>query len=226
MPPLPSVPGVIRVIMAGRYGADNDVVNRWYIRYSGTAPNGAELATWLGTWDAAWLAHLQGDFPTAYGINTWTAEDLSSPTASFASIPSTSAGTRSGTLLPAENALILKRLIGRRYRGGHSRLYLLVGVVGDIASGTVNTWNPSFASGIVSHWGAFIAAGTASPWTGASDLTDVNVSFFQGFTNVLYPSGRYHAVPNRRSSPVVDPVYAYDVNPIFGTQRRRTLQSS
>jgi hypothetical protein len=64
-----------------------------------------------------------------------------------------------------------------------------------------------------------------SPPAGMGVMLPVNVSYFQGFHNFTFPSGRVKAIPTVRPVPVVDLINNFSVNPHVGSQRRRNLQS-
>jgi hypothetical protein len=66
--------------------------------------------------------------------------------------------------------------------------------------------------------------GTNAP-TALTPAFQVNVSYFSGFTNVTFPSGRIRPVPKLRSVPLVDTVTSWSTNPNVASQRRRNLQS-
>jgi len=78
---------------------------------------------------------------------------------------------------------------------------------------------------ILAGYNAFVSAALGHVPVAAAPATEVNVSFFQGFHNVTFPSGRQRAVPTIRVAPVVDTVIAHAVNPKVASQRRRNQQS-
>jgi hypothetical protein len=82
----------------------------------------------------------------------------------------------------------------------------------------------------ITEWKADADAWLAACITGApvavGTVTPVNVSFFSGFTNKTFPSGRTRPVPTPRVTPLIDPIIGSDVNPKVATQRRRNQQST
>lgn len=90
----------------------------------------------------------------------------------------------------------------------------------------VEHWTSAYVAAIATAFGAFIAAAVTTPPTNLGTVTHINVSYFSGFTNKTFPSGRVHPVPNLRSGgPFKDTVQSYGVNAIIASQRRRNGQS-
>lgn len=222
MPPLPSVAKVIRIALRHQWNDNTDVLSRFFLSYTGTAPTVAQLDTYASTVGTAWGTDLKGLAPPAVVLQDVTIEDLTSNTAAVGFASSVVAGTRTGGALSPGDAAIMKYQIGRRYRGGHPRGYWPFGTDSDVGSSSL--WTGAFTASFLGSWNSFVNTIIAGGWTGAGTLAHVNVSYYAGFTNVLYPSGRYRAVPTRRAAPVVDPVVQYSVNPRVGSQRRRNLQ--
>lgn len=225
MPALPNVPKVLKFILKTEdFGGDLAMINRFFMQYSGSAPLVADLLA-LGTAvNAAWAAHLQTLYDANTQYNGVTIEDLTSSTSAAETVPAATIGTRAGGALGAGTAFVIKQLISRRYRGGHPRLYLSVGVTTDLL--TKNDWQVAFANAVQAGWAAFITAVEAAVWAGGVSLSPVNVSYYQGFTNHTFPSGRVRPIPNLRPAPVIDVIAGYLANPKVGSQRRRNLQSA
>lgn len=223
MPALPAVPNVMRVDMKHTLGDDVDVLDRFYLRYAGTAPTTAQLNTFAAGIESAWVTHLQSFAFTDVTLTEVTVTDLSSAFAAVGHATTGHTGTNSGVPLPANAAFIIKFLQDRRYRGGHPKVFLPYLVAESLDS--VQAWLPATVAGLVAAFAAFITDIVTDGWTGSGTIDHVVVSFFQGFTNVLFPSGRYHAKPTPRSSPLVTGVTGYSGNPKVGSQRRRNQQS-
>ena len=224
MPAMPSVPGVVRCTMVYDIGADTNIINGFYVHYTGSAPTGAELVTFGDAIVSAFNAHLAPFYASGRAGPFLECVDLSSPTSAIGTSTTEGTGAESGNDLPAEVAAVAKFHVARRYRGGHPRTYMPFGTATDVASGQL--WESAFTAGLKSALEAFFVDLLTDGWSGAGTLSHVAVSFFEGFTNVLYPSGRYHVRPTVRGTPLVDAITSYDVNPKFGSQRRRSQQSS
>jgi hypothetical protein len=223
MPALPPVNKVVRCVLTLADASDLHTLNRIFISYSGTAPTDAQLAAFANSVGANWGAHLKSSFDTSSLLEIVTCEDLTSNTGATGSANPGILGTRAGVTLSAAAAAVVSFSILRRYRGGHPRSYLAAGVQSDLQ--TKQTWTNGFATGLASAYAAFIVDTIASGWAAAGTLAQVNVSYFSGFTNHTYPSGRTRPIPTPRVTPVVDPILAVRVNTTVGSQRRRNLQS-
>ncbi len=223
MPPLPVVPKVLKLVTHFSGGGDNDILNRWYMSYTGTAPTNGDLDAFCADIDTAMNAHIKPLQAASIDYTGSDAEDLSSPTGAVGISGNGYTGSRSGTGPGVATCFVIKKKIARRYRGGHPRLYLVCGTVADFSD--INTWGTAFGASVVAGWAAVIADLQAVPWSGGGTLDDVNVSYFEGFTNVTRPSGRMDSVPKLRvGGPVVDPITAYTANLQMGSQRRRNQQ--
>lgn len=223
MPPLPNVAKVIRFDLRMTKGSDTQVRDRFFMQYSGPGPTSADLLTLLATFDTAWGTNIQPLQDAATILTAVTATDLTSPSTPQVVRQETRTGTRTGPGLPAAVSPVLRFKINRRYRGSHPRLYLPSGVGTDTS--TSQQWTTTFTAALVTGWTALISALQTSPPTNIGTLSQVSVSYFLGFTNKTFPSGRVRPVPTPRGTPLVDQVVGTTVNPNFGSQRRRNLQS-
>lgn len=223
MPALPSVPKVIRT--AFKWAVENDLVglSRIFLEYSGVAPTAAQLVT------------LADVFMTSFGTNIaeWVSEsnsleavemtDLSSPTSAFgesdvAAVP----GTRTGQALPGATSVLALYGLDRRYRGGHPRSYVPALVSTDMSS--EQTWDSATLADFITAWTTFVESAVGSEWSGGGTITNVNVSFFEGFTPVQNPiTLRYRNVPKIRTVPLIDIIATITANPAPCFQRRRGL---
>lgn len=223
MPALPPVSKVIRVAL--KYTVDavaQELINRFFLAYTGTAPTDVQLGAFAGSIADEFGSHLVGLMSPAYTLSNVKCEDLTSATSAVGEIDATQTGTRSGSAIGIQVAAVLSEEIARRYRGGHPRLYLPFGTLTDLAD--EQAWTTTFALAVPTDWVAFLAAVEGDGWSGAGTLSQVNVSYYEGFTNHTYPSGRVRPVPTLRATPVVDTIVALQLNPLLGTQRRRTGQ--
>lgn len=225
MPALPSVSKVLKTII--KYSsseAAQDILNILFLAYAGTAPTDAQLVTLAGDILTLIGSDLVTMYPSVLSNNEVSLEDLSSDTAATGFNTGTNTGTRSGAPLGAGTALVIGAPIARRYRGGHPRSYLPWGTAADLT--TQDQWGTTEQAAFLAAWVDFIGGLSSLVWSGGVSLTHVNVSYYQGFTPHVYPSGRYRNVPNLRVTPVVDPVIEYVCNPRTASQRRRNQQRS
>lgn len=219
MPALPSVPQVIRLTFTQKQGSDTDIITRLYVHYSGTAPTNGTLVNWLSTMSANWLSNVSPLQAGVVSLQSIAAADLTTPTSAIAVDNTVHTGSRTGTQLPAGNAALINYLVQRRYRGGKPRTYLPAGTSPDVLSG--QTWQVAFVAAVNAGWGAFTGALSTSPPTGTTITGLVNVSYYQGFTVHTGSTGRAHNVSTPRTTPLVDTISGFTVDPEFGTQRRR-----
>ena len=222
MPALPAVSDTVRVSLIGSLAEDSLVVSRFYMRYfTGSPP--ADLDTAATAIAGHWNTDLAAATRSDYTLTQVELEDLTSATSPVGVAVTSHAGTRSGVKLTASASALLRFKVGRRYRGGHPRLYYVGGVQSDTLD--AQTWQTTYLSTLVTAWNTFIAhvVGDLNTAYGASDFAQVNVSFYQGFTNVTYPSGRTYPRPTTRATPVVDDVISVTANPKVASQRRRNL---
>jgi hypothetical protein len=198
---------------------DLDVVNRFFVKYTGTAPSVLDLESFLDAVITAWGTNVSPLQSAAAVLVEALAEDLTSATSAVASQAASAAGTRSGAPLTGAVAAVINHQIARRYRGGHPKTFLFAGIETDIA--TVGTWKPAFLTEVGDAWAAFQAAVEVATWTGATLLQIANVSFYEGFHNFTYPSGRTRPIPTIRVTPLIDVISGLVVRQIIGSQRRR-----
>jgi hypothetical protein len=217
---LPAANKVVRVELIHTYGEDTHVVTRPYFQYAGTAPTGTNLNTWATTIADQWAISIAPECSPAVVLTEVICQDLTSDTSPGGAWGGTHVGTRAGSALPASTAAVAGYLIGRRYRGGHPRGYWPLGVSGDL--GDPQTWastsRATFESGI-RQW---IASITSAAWSGATPVTQCNVSYYKGNEVVIDPiTGRARNVPQKRTTPQIDPVASVVVRSRPGNQRRR-----
>ena len=224
MPALPSPGKVIRCDLFQTVGANTRVKDRIYFSYAGAGPTVADLTTLTTTISGAWNTNISPQQNTGVTLTGITLTDLASASGAQTVTTVSRVGTLAGTAMAAGTAMVIKFKIARRYRGGHPRFYLPGRVTADLASSTA--WLSSVGTTVANAFSAFITACEASPPTNIGTMTHSNVSYFTGFTNKTFPSGRTRAVPNQRGTPVVDAVTSYSVNLQIGSQRRRNQQSA
>lgn len=219
MPALPSVPNVIKTEFVHNLVADTSVTNKLYWRYSGGPPSAGDLDSLCTTLRTAYAAHLDGLLNTAFSLSEIIATDLNLPTGAVGTETSATDGGRSGVTLPISACLVINYQISRRYRGGKPRNYWPFGVAGDVAN--EQQWASAFLSSVNSNFGALLSAPIGETYGTTTIENQVNVSYYEGFTNYTGSGGRAKVRANQRSSPQVDNVTGWTPNAIVGSQRRR-----
>lgn len=223
MPALPDVPNVVRVATVGTFGNDIDVVNRVYFRVNTPGATPLSLNTFCASVASAWNTRLAALFDQLFTLTSTNAEDLTSAVSPVGVASTSHAGTRGGAAISGSACALVQNKIGRRYRGGHPRTYLAALTDADQAS--LQTWIPASLTSLTTAWSQFMSdiGGALTTAYGAANSDHVNVSYYEGFTNVTYPSGRTYPRPTLRVSPLVDTVIGYSANPNIASQRRRNL---
>jgi hypothetical protein len=224
MPALPSPGKVVRCDLFMTVGANTRVRDRIFFSYTGAGPTVADLTTLGNNISAQWNTSIVPQTNTGVTLTAIGLTDLASASGAQVLLSVSRVGTLAGTALPAGTAMVLKFKIARRYRGGHPRFYLPGRVTADLSSST--TWVAANTAAAASAFSTFISASLTGPPTNLGTMAHVNVSYFNGFTNKTFPSGRTRAVPNTRATPLVDAVTAYSGNNQVASQRRRNQQSA
>lgn len=220
MPALPAVPKVLKVACIFSDGSNTDIVSRFYLQYSGTAPSAAELNTFCSDVKTAAASTLLHAVNQAYTLGRVHAIDLSSAIGAEGDWLGAETGLLTGDPLPSDVAQVCSYEIARRYRGGHPRGYWPMNQAGDLSDPQL--WDTGVVSGNQTQFVNFFADVLTVGWSGAGSLTHVNVSYFHGFTVITDPiTGRARNVPTVRGTPLVDAVTAYVARRHIGTQRRR-----
>jgi hypothetical protein len=220
MPALPDVAKVIKVALVFSDGLNDDIVTRFYLQYSGTAPGATELNTFCSDVDGQFAAHLADQMTEELTLIRIEAIDLTTTSSAEGSWVGAEAGTGTDPPVPVDVCVVSSYKIARRYRGGHPRGYWPFGTSGQLE--TLQTWTEAFISNLHDVMNTFFTNVRAATWTGAGTLEHVNVSYFEGFTVVTDPTtGRARNVPTVRATPVVDIVTSRIERIRIGTQRRR-----
>ena len=222
MAALPAVSKVVRVDHFFDNGSDTSAQFRNFFQYAGTL-NNADAVTWLGNIVAAMGTFMTARLTTHVSLILSELTDLTSSTSPQVQNSTGHTGGLVDNSLAAGTAMVIKKHIARRYRGGHPRLYLMGLGQGNLANET--TWDTTHLGNVVGSFITYINACIANTNPAAiGAITHVNVSFFQGFTNHTYPSGRVKPIPTPRVTPLVDLITDITGNPTVGSQRRRNQQ--
>lgn len=221
MPPMPAAPGVLQLVIHSRDNAvTHDLINRLHVHYSGAAPTPAQLVTMAPTLLVEWASVFCPLMHPAKSVSAIDIIDLSSPTAAQTTLAGVSVGTRTGAEVPVDNCVVVSGQVSRRYRGGHPRAYLPLGTITDVDS--ARQWNGSLATAAATAMIAFMGVASGAGWAGAGTITPCNVSYFAGFHNVTFPTGRVRSIPTiRPGGPVIDTITTFVGRTVIGSQRRR-----
>lgn len=206
---------------------DTDVINRWFLKYSG-APGVLTDADCHVIANGAvneWGFNVKSHISNQYSIYETICEDLSSPVGGLGNDVTPETGTVASASVPGGTALVLKETIARRYRGGHPKVFIAGVPAAALAS--PDAWDPTSAGNIATGWQTMVTA-TETFFPGPTlPVVPVNVSRYLGGDWVLYPSGKYRRVPRPRvGGPTTDVITSWIANLRPASQRRRNLQGS
>lgn len=215
MPPLPPVPGVLRVMLQGNASTVQEFVweNILHFTFAGTAPTSATCSTVAADIGAAWATNMAPECPSTTVLNLVAVTDLTSNTAGNGQSETTHAGSRGDDEIPANAAMLISYPVDVRYRGGHPRSYLMVGGNADFLDAA--NWSTAFVAEVQSHWRAFLAAVEAISVAGL---------IINGFCAVSYINKEENpTAPYRRAIPLVYPIVAAGAiaNQEMASQKRR-----
>lgn len=225
MTPLPPVANTMRVDMQWNIGNDTTALVRFYLGYSGGAPDATDCAAFCADVHSAFDSHLAALLYTGSQVDQIKVTDIASDTGAQAFINIADNGTRSGGALPAGTAAVSSYRIARRYRGGKPRSYWPFGVDSDLADR--GDWTSGFVSATTTGVTAFFAA-LAGASSGSTTISgQINVSYFQGYLPpTVAPNNRAkNNVKPRVGGPITDAILGWTTNPRPASQRRRNLNS-
>lgn len=211
MPPvlLPDVANGLRIRLIGT-NQTRPWVNVLHARFTGSSPSLAELTTLAGSISSFWNTSVASTQHTSCQLTTVEVMDISSRTGNIATDNTARTGTGGSTsLCPVNVACCVSWKIGRRYRGGHPRIYVPASTISQVSNGS--TWIPGYVTAVQTAWRAMrtsinAAAGTNAPYT------LVNVSYYQA--NQGYPN-------DVRPIPVTDVIADAVVHNRVDSMRRR-----
>jgi hypothetical protein len=221
MPALPPVPNVIRVIFHWGLEADNAAQTRRYFSYTGGAPSTGDCNALAADIDTAGGASFPSILSNAYQLSSVVVQDLASTSGAEGISSGAHGGTRAGTPTPVNTGTLTNWLIPRRYRGGKPRSYFPFLVAGDLVNNQAYTTASTTA--VDTALGTFVAAVIGATSGSTVIAAHVNVSYYEGFTNVPYGSPtKYRRTPTLRpGGPLVDVIATHQTSSKPGTQRRR-----
>lgn len=206
MPPLPAVPGVVKLEVSGTYH-DTLWVNIFYVSYTGAAPSAANLEAYLTAITTPITTFYGDEMSVDNELTGIKATDLASDTGATSEVTESTFGSRTGDFNPANVAVCVSLTIARRYRGGHPRKYLSIGTSGTFASGSTKFWATAFLDDCATNFDLMLA--------GMIGLTEGSTTFSD---NV---SVSYRTAGAVRATAVVDPITGAIFRERVCSQRRR-----
>jgi hypothetical protein len=219
---LPAVAKVVRVDHHYAQYADPNIMIRLFFQYAGTLSL-ADATTWLTAIVTAQRTFVSAMLSSTLALNYSELTDLSSNTAPQVANSTGQVGGDGNPPLSAGVAMVISYTIARRYRGGKPRTYLPGMSAGFLLN--PSQWDPTEMASFATHWQTYLTAATTTPGgTAIGAINHVNVSYYQGFVNHTYPSGRVKAIPQLRVTPLVDVITGLKVNGEPASQRRRNEQ--
>lgn len=148
-------PNVLQIKLAGLRDGRN-WANIFHCSYEGAAPGSTALATFAGTLTGAWTSYIAPLCDANTTLEEVVVTDLTSQTAGQGEDTSTVTGSRTGDSIPPQCAMLINYPISVRYRGGHPRQYLSVGVATDLDSPA--QWSSTFLAAVTAAWSDFWGA--------------------------------------------------------------------
>ena len=222
-PPLPESP-VLRVRLDYAQADAALAGNRFYIGYTGSAPTPGNCATLASDVAAAWVSAVADLVYVDYALTEVDVLDITTLTGASGQWTGDNAGGSTGTQIPASAASNCEFGIARRYRGGKPRIYWPAPSASNMLD--AGHWTEDFTGIIGSATTAFFAAIAALDIGAMGVLSHVNVSYYDGFTNVTNSSGRTRAAPKYRTAALVEPVESYIPKAEISSQRRRRVATA
>lgn len=177
MPPLPVSPYTLKTELLWEYG-DKAAANVLHYAYEPNGPVSADFASAVANsveLQVAAEAAQWGADVTFVGVRV---TDLSSDVGPVVEAPGAVIGTREGTTLPANSAVLAQYTTPRRYRGGHPRQYLPWGVAEDLD--TPQTWTDGAVSTFTDAWSSIAGSALGIALGGFTTTEQVSVSYYTG----------------------------------------------
>lgn len=223
--PLPASP-CVRVNLVYEPPAANKAGSRFYVSYSGTAPDPTVCATLAGLVHTNWASHMAPVTPANWSLNEVDVLDIATRTGKSGQWTGAEPGTRTGTELPTQVASNVEFDIAERYRGGKPRMYCPPGVAAD--GSNENEWASEYITAFNTAITDFFAGINGSSPGSMGTLQHVVLSYYHG-KNTATPPWRgpgYKYPPLYRDAAVLYTVEGYGLKAVMGSQRRRRTSTS
>jgi hypothetical protein len=216
------VPGTALVAMQGVFG-----VQPWtcvaHFKYDnlGDAWTQANITLLATTVNTAWGTRIAPLAHSEVILQNVEATDIGQVAPAFGSSSTAKPGTSTlGTPLTTATCMVVSRHISRRYRGGHPRIYLPIGVSGDVQ--TQDSWTQAFVTQSQQAWANLVSdVRTGIPAIGGNQVSEV----IPAYTYTLVDDPIHHKWHRTRTGLLnTFIVQSYEARQTFGTQRRRLVQ--
>lgn len=218
MPALPAVPQTLKVRMGMTVGTDTTTGWHLFLNYGPATPTAGNLNSLASSISANYTTSLQPHASTAVTLTSVTVQDLASSSTPLGVWAGTLAGTQVGPL-SASVSMLISFKIGRRYRGGHPRVYIPTGY--QAVLNNPQQWTSAFRSTYETAFNAFVSSTIANMGTWAAGPSHVTVSYYLNGEWKQDQNGNYHRVPKVRPTPLVDVVSSRTAGLTIASQRRR-----
>lgn len=224
MPALAPVPSTIQFKLFFNDHGNSNVQTLLYVSYSSTLAQ-SDLQTLCNTCFTQWATHMLPNQVPNLSLLGVTGNDLSAVTApKAASTFPSQAGTNAGSPIPNAANFIISHETARKYRGGHSRSYIMGMPANQLADG--NTWTSPWQTTMLTAWNAFLSGLLTTGVPVAVGTLQHVVAHRYGRTKDGTPGTPDSDLPSvPLDKPFTDPVTAEVANPQVGSQRRRNQQA-
>lgn len=224
-PPLPEFP-CVRVSLDYEADSGQKFGSRFFLRYTGDAPSGANCITLAGDVATAWGAEFASQVASAYMLKRVDVLDIATDSGLSGQWTGSTAGGQTTTpAAPISTAINIEFGLARRYRGGKPRMYLPP----PSAVNMLDTahWNAAVISSVNTNAAAFFATLEGLTVGGMGTLSHVSLSYYESFTNPPIETGRRErSRPTYRATAKVDNVTGYFTKTVIGSQRRRRTSTT
>jgi hypothetical protein len=196
-------------------------LTRFHMKYTGSVSS-TDATTLCGTLASSWETRMAPNTGTNYTLIATQVLDLGSNTGVNVIVPVSHVGTNAAAGVPAGVAFVMSAHVAKRYRGGHSRVYIPGMAQTDLSD--TNTWTVAFQATVSTAWTGMLSDFMSSPPAGVSALSQVTVHQYSS-NKADFPDG----VPSGNppwplADPSTIPITGWSANPQVGSQRRRNQQ--
>lgn len=222
MPPLPAVPGVVKIRHRVTLEDGTTAFTTWHMTYTGSAPSDTDAATLASDIYGHWSVDCASVLCGARIFQGIDVIDLSSDTGAEGSHGGSTTGTLIDEPVGPQVCTLTSMPIARRYRGGKPRSYWPFGS-SDVLTGA-GAWDATFCTNVTGALETYLGHLEGLTVTDTVLAQLCSVSYYQGFTAVTNPiTGRTRDVPKVRTGTIpVDPILSLSTSTKVATQRRRS----
>lgn len=223
--PLPDRP-CVRCRLIWKASTNNFSGTRFYLRYTGTPPDGPTCSAFATTIASAAASAFSGHTHNSIAINEVDVLDITTTTGASGQAGSGVVGTLGNPPLPLSTAFNCEYGIAQRYRGGKPRGYFPLGDSGSLvdAAHWSETNRKTFETAVATF---FDDVQTGAP-TSMSTVQHTNVSFYDGINKNSPPwRGEGYAYPPAyRPVALTFDITGYFGKALLGSQKRRLTSTT